>query len=416
MLSSKEILVKSDISRATLNNYVALGILPRPVLKKAPKAAGRAPRLGYFPDSTLDIIKRVNALKSEGLSMNQIAEAIRGGAAVPAKTKDVLAKAKKADTPPITPPQEAAPCPPVSRERRRPGEPLRLTVDHIEHPAYLVNNNFDVEWCNKAASEQILGGDLSADISESNLFSLILGDGPVFSAEGRDDILRFHLSLAKKRLSRAAVCRSSSAAAGIVAKLYDEVETVTARNMLDTEVNLAPPGETERWRRIYASFFREGIFFVYAPASDLDDSLLSLLARRDIVIRDLLKNRRPYLTELSVLVADLQDSVKICAELPPEEYFKLINDIWGAMDPLLRKHYATHGKHVGDGMVYYFFPQPDCSHIYNAMCCAHEMRLRMQEVSREWQSRKNWLNELRLNSGLEEGQEWFGSYQTPTHL
>jgi len=201
-----------------------------------------------------------------------------------------------------------------------------------------------------------------------------------------------------------------------VAELYDGVETVTSRDMLHAEVNLAPPGKPENWHRLYASFFREGIFFVYAPVEDDNDTLLSLLARRDIVIRDLLKNRRPYLTELSVLVADLQDSVKISAELPPEEYFELINHIWGAMDPLLRKYYATHGKHVGDGMVYYFFPQPDCSHVYNAMCCAHEMKLRMAEVSREWQSRKNWLNDLQLNIGLEEGQEWFGTYQTPTHL
>ena len=30
--------------------------------------------------------------------------------------------------------------------------------------------------------------------------------------------------------------------------------------------------------------------------------------------------------------------------------------------------------------------------------------------------KKNWTNELRLNTGLDEGQEWFGAYQTPTHL
>jgi len=42
--------------------------------------------------------------------------------------------------------------------------------------------------------------------------------------------------------------------------------------------------------------------------------------------------------------------------LPPEEYFELINDVWGAMEPKIRKYYATYGNHVGDGMVYYFFP------------------------------------------------------------
>jgi len=29
---------------------------------------------------------------------------------------------------------------------------------------------------------------------------------------------------------------------------------------------------------------------------------------------------------------------------------------------------------------------------------------------------KNWGHELRLNIGLHAGQEWFGAYQTPTHV
>ncbi|MBL6934724.1 MAG: MerR family transcriptional regulator [Alphaproteobacteria bacterium] len=158
MLYSKEVLEKSGISRATLNNYVALGILPRPILKKGPKSAGRAPRLGCFPDSTLDTIARVNALKKEGLTMDQIAETIRG------ERKDVEAKAEALvqDIPLAASASRSAssgstlPFPTSSRERRRPmvatGAPLHLTVEHMEHPAYLVNNNFDVEWCNEAAS------------------------------------------------------------------------------------------------------------------------------------------------------------------------------------------------------------------------------------------------------------------------
>ena len=179
---------------------------------------------------------------------------------------------------------------------------------------------------------------------------------------------------------------------------------------------MAPRGEKENWHNIYASFFREGIFFAFSPVEDSENELVTLLARRDIVIRDLLKKRRPYLTQMAVVVADLQNSVKICAELPPEEYFELINDVWAAMEPKLRKYYGTHGKHVGDGMVYYFFPQPDCNHLMNAIDCAGEMKEAMAEVNRQWQKRKNWMNVLQLNIGLVEGQEWFGTYQTPTHI
>ena len=86
------------------------------------------------------------------------------------------------------------------------------------------------------------------------------------------------------------------------------------------------------------------------------------------------------------------------------------------MEPKFRRYFATHGKHVGDGIVYYFFPQPDCNYVLNALLCAHEMKAAMTEIDQEWRHRKNWTNRLKLNIGLDEGQEWFGAYRTPTHL
>ncbi len=308
---------------------------------------------------------------------------------------------------------------PASKEG---GERVRLTLDQIDYPSYLVNSRFEVVWANDQAQAQILGADdeLSSDITERNLFTLFLRSAMVTQAEGRDDILRFHLSIAKNRVSKAALLGLDLAAgegnAENLVRLYDAVEPAGRKQILHTEVNLAKRGSPDQWHTLYASFFREGIFFAYAPAGDSSETLLQLLARRDIVIRDFVKKRRPYLTPLAVVVADLQDSMKICAELPAEEYFELINDVWGAMEPLLRKYYATHGKHVGDGMVYYFFPQPDCSYVMNAIRCAQEMKDTMREISRTWRNRKNWTNELRFNIGLDEGQEWFGTYQTPTHI
>jgi len=302
------------------------------------------------------------------------------------------------------------------------GRGLQLTLDQVENPAFLVNHKFELEWINEPARTGVLGGikGLAADITERNLFSAFLGSRVLSQAEGRDEIMRFHLSIAKSRMSKTALLTLDPEMADVdvdtLSGMYDETEPAKIGPMLHTEVNLAPAGESEQWHDVYASFFREGVFFVFSPSGGQSETLMQLLARRDIVIRDLLKKRRPYLTPLAVLVADLQDSMKICAELPPEEYFELINDIWGVMDPMLRKYYATHGKHVGDGMVYYFFPQPDCNYVLNAINCAHEMKDAIGDVCRDWRKRKNWMNDLQLNIGLVEGQEWFGTYQTPTHL
>jgi adenylate cyclase len=102
--------------------------------------------------------------------------------------------------------------------------------------------------------------------------------------------------------------------------------------------------------------------------------------------------------------------------LPPDEYFELINEICCTMTPLFRKYYGTHGKHAGDGLLYYFFPQPDSNYIFNALCCAREIKAEMRKISKAWQLRKNWLNELYLNIGLTEGQEWLGTFQSATSV
>lgn len=73
MLNSKQLIEKTRISRATLNNYVALGILPNPVVKTPGDNEGRATRLGYFEDDAVERIKLVQQMKKQGMTMAQIA-------------------------------------------------------------------------------------------------------------------------------------------------------------------------------------------------------------------------------------------------------------------------------------------------------------------------------------------------------
>ena len=406
MLSSKDILKRAGISRSTLNNYIALGILPKPVVRPDQGARGHSARVGYFPANVLDTLEQVSRLKRGGHSMATIAERLVASAtAAPAGDDE-----HRRDRSPARPAETGA------------LGPLMLSVSDFDHPAYLVNTKFEVEWANAAAEHEIfaLAKGMPSDLTERNLFAFFAESGAGRDGEAWNGVLRFHLAIAKKRLSKAALFSIDDTGHGDevtrLGELYDTVEALPPGPLLQRTVELRSATGELRPHHLYATFFREGVFFAYVPVDDDTESLLAFLARRDLVIRDLLESRRPYLTPLTVLVADIQGSVKICAELPPEEYFELINHVWGAMAPLLRKYYGTYGKHVGDGMVYYFFPQPDCNHIMNALSCALEMKEIMRTVSRKWQRRKNWANELQLNIGLDEGEEWFGSYRTPTHL
>jgi class 3 adenylate cyclase len=332
-------------------------------------------------------IEEVRRLKQEGLSMAQIIDRL-GGAEIVRKH------------------QSAAQ-----------GAALHLTLDDIEHPAYMINQNFELVWINDAAKQALFGGhlDLPQTSEARNLFRLL----PVARGEW-GSLLSFHVGIAKSTLSTdgfSNVCRGLDPVTyARLQAAYIDAPPAPAQPIIHSEVRIPGAGGEEKYFQAFASFFREGTFVAMAAASGPADAMLDLLARRDEVIRDLLRKRLPVLTDVAVLVSDLQGSVKICSELPPEEYFELINEIWRTLAPVFRKYRGTCGKHVGDGLVYYFFPQPDSHYLANAVACALEIRQVIQHLSKAWQLRKQWFNELYLNTGINEGQEWLGTFQTPTSI
>jgi class 3 adenylate cyclase len=109
-------------------------------------------------------------------------------------------------------------------------------------------------------------------------------------------------------------------------------------------------------------------------------------------------------------VADLQNSVKISADLPPAEYFELVSEIWSRMENSFRKYHGTMGKHVGDGLVRFFLAEPESpfQHVLNGLLCAYEIRKKLAEINSEWNIKKQWTNRLCFNIGIHEGREWFG--------
>lgn len=346
------------------------------------------------PESRNPSIEEVRRLKQEGLSMAQIIER--------------LSPPEGNRNPQFIPPASAG----------KKGGSLHLTLDDIAYPAYMLNQYFELIWINAAAKETLFGGQLELpQTSEArNLFRLL----PVTRHEW-GSLLSFHIGIAKACLTAegfANVCRSLDPVTyARLQAAYLDAPALPHLPVIESTVRLpAQEGVAESYHKGYATFFREGILIILTPENSATDALLDLLARRDEVIRDLLRKRLPVLTSLAVLVADLQSSVKICSELPPEEYFELINEIWRTLAPTFRKYRGTCGKHVGDGLVYYFFPQPDSDYLVNAVSCALEIRQQVQHLSKAWQIRKQWFNELYLNTGINEGQEWLGTFQTPTSV
>ena len=354
--------------------------------------------------------------RRRGLEMKEgLRVAERGNA------EDASKRRLQAVTPPDTPDMSGAQAASEGRSDATKSERLTLVVDQLPHAAYMVNHKFEVTWFNEQARLEIPGllNDLPPHTDDRSVFRLLLDNRNDAVEENTLSMLRLNLTLAKERMSLSAILQPlrgiSGSRAQLLEQMYEDAEAARSNVVIELPMVLTAQNRAQDYAA-YATSFREGILVVVAPRGQDSDELKELLSRRDVVIRTLLSQRLPMLTDLVVLVADLQESVKICSELPPDEYFELINKIWSTAGDIFRSYYGTYGKHVGDGMVYYFFPQPDSNYIFNAAVCAMELKSAMGRLSKEWQLRKNWTNELYLNTGLNEGQEWLGTFHTATSI
>ena len=144
MINSKQLIELTGISRATLNNYVALGILPNPLIRTLRGEEGRATRLGYFEEDAVACIKKVQKLKKQGLSMAKISEQLGGH--VPSSSPGKSSIAANISS---------------SVAKRGPLTDLSLeaSIENLPGPAYMVNNNFELIWRNDCAVDTFFPSD-----------------------------------------------------------------------------------------------------------------------------------------------------------------------------------------------------------------------------------------------------------------
>lgn len=415
MITSKEILVRTGISRATLNNYIKSGILPRPEVKKAGSDQEGTKKIGYFPMQVLERIEAVKQMKRQGLSMEEIARKIPEQSMLIETIVDQYPEIKESSLPLSAPIAEKS-------LRRRSDSALKLTIAEIKTPAYLINFNSEIEWINPEAESQIFNNKVSAipDIESRKIFKLFFNWEFQEHFLNWEEIVAAHISVLKPSLSRSSL---NSIFNGISKKetdflenIYDRVGPAPSEGFSSNPISIISQDDTRSVFQIYSMSFREGVFCVYIPIDGLRHDLMTMLANRGRIIDELLKHRMPSLLSLCVLVADLQDSVKICAELPPAEYFELINGLWKSVGSSFARYNGIYGKHAGDGMLYYFIKRPGSNYIMDSINCALELRDRMKEFSCKWKERKGWSNELYLNTGINEGQEFFGAIHSATNV
>jgi adenylate cyclase len=462
MITSKDLLARTGVSRATLNNYISMNLLPRPEVKRVSPAPGEAPTtLGYFPDWAITRIEEIRSLKQSGMSIDAIksklanqnepeypAPSLQDTVSNSVEEKPQTKQTSLAAEAPTTDPQpevvenkklelnhltkEIKESNTLNLERpqsewqaRKPStssavsgsaqQSLSLSIEQIDYPAYMINYESHLVWLNEHAKAALFSDAAIPDrADERSILPALLKWSADLTDEDKAQFFAAHFEQIKHRLSEQAFAKTtlllSEQDRSLMHRMYAEAQP--SENKLLNSYNVQRNQDSYQ---LMAINFREGVLLVYLPEEQDASALLDWLAQRDTVIRSLLSKRLPVLTPLAVMVADLQNSVRICSELPPEEYFELINQIWSTLNPIFRDYYGAYGKHTGDGMVYYFFPQPDRNHLMNAILCAGKVRDTMKKISHEWAVKKGWTNQLYMNIGLSEGEEWLGTFKTNTN-
>ena len=88
---------------------------------------------------------------------------------------------------------------------------------------------------------------------------------------------------------------------------------------------------------------------------DVPPRLVSLLARGDNSMYERMARLvQPGRHAAAILFCDLQGSGMLSRKLPTAEYFRLVRELWTAIDATVAEHSGVVGKHAGDGAAAFF--------------------------------------------------------------
>jgi class 3 adenylate cyclase/DNA-binding transcriptional MerR regulator len=386
-ISSKEILARTGISRATLNNYIGLNLIPPPTVRK-PKELGGPTKIGYFPEWVVERIERIRQLKSEGMRMSQIVMHFMD------EEKEVLPAALESQ-PDLT----------------------YQWLEQIPFPAVLLNRSWEIIQSNHAAENLLLTERVRGIASEikNKFFAPFCIRELMSGFTNWEDILTAHIRLAKRDLTEDSLAQiyrgSENHTEKEVRRLWRGAEPLDDRPFHhQTLVLKHVDGETKHCT-LFSSALREGTLLLYVPIHMQLDRILEQLLGAVELSRNVLSQEGPSLVPLCVLAARLESDLHLRTTLPPADYLDLMNQIVLNSHQCFKEHGATPARSFQEGVVGFFWAADDSPHdyLFQALACSHSLRGMIGELDRKWKYKHAWSNTLRLNIGIHCGHEWAGA-------
>jgi len=261
-VSSKEILEKSGISRATLNNYIRMGLLPRPVVRRPGEKDSSVKKIGYFPGWVLERILLVQRLKKEGMSMEEISEGLQqedspGRPSIP--ERGVF---RAADTVPSSA-RGTVQTHPLS---------LTLTFEQISVPAYMLSHDYDIVWLNRAA--ELIPFKDTVNYLEfkqlPNIFKVLFNWELHNQIANWKNLMSLHMAHAKARKTDKSWIGGlykgiTGGEIAILEEIYDRVAASQIQTITHCYLSLLSRDGTSDSFKVTTLFAIQGILYLYMP-------------------------------------------------------------------------------------------------------------------------------------------------------
>ena len=388
MISSKEVMSRTGISRATLNNYIGLNLIPPPSVRP-PEEPGGPTKIGHFPEWVVERIEKIHQLKGQGMRMSQIARHFTDEKEEPTK---------------------------VTSEPRS-----HQWLDQIMFPAILVNRTWEIIGLNSMAEKLFLGenrGGVQSPLRKGFLQPSLIKELIDRFANWRE-ILIPHIRLAKKDMGveiiRPIQGEEDSQLLKELRQLWNEVEALPYQPFRPQSLSLKEQDGSAGEYTILSWELPEGILLLYTPATMQVDQMMDFFTGRAKIPKAVLLRKTPPQRPLCIVAVRLESELHLQTALPPSRYFDLINQIVLGWHRCFSEHGAIPGRSVQEGAVGFFLEEPERKndHIFQSLLCAQALRSMAWRMDREWRRKQAWNNSLRVNIGIHCGRDWLGMVPSP---
>lgn len=423
MLTSICVLEKTGISRATLNNYIHMGLLPKPIVRKNEDPAIRARRVGYFPRTVLDIIQNIFDMKARGTSMKNIVEFLteehtpQSGDNLKNKNDvkfSMQTGSKGSLQEELFPTKISGNLHYIDQKSKSSiiCNELTLSFFDLPHPAYLVNDRYEIVWINEQAIVKIFMENVVEFNKRENvnIFHLLFEKQYIKDEIDLHTLAEMHMSFLKARCLRSFIGRLyrgiSDEQQHLLEYLYDRVEASSAevvqQSLLDCRDD---DGEAKKYLT-YNILSMEGVLFIFFPIEKQNSYVKKRISIQRSLVEKNSGKESANLISYSVIVAKLQDTERIFSALPVSHFFSLRSKILQVMDEVFKKYHGFYGRSEGSGIVYYFPENKDSSHLISPLVCSLKIREDLSKLKRHFSLHQEVVENVHINMGIDEGRDY----------